>query len=39
MIAWSHHNFERFKKERRKKMIQNISVLVLSATLGFLLFF
>lgn len=39
MIAWSHHNFERMRRERQQKVAQYIAALVASFAIGFLLFY
>lgn len=39
MIAWSHHNFARLRRQRRKQMFELITVLSASLSLGFLLFY
>lgn len=39
MIAWSHHNFVRLRRQRRKQMIELVTVLSATLSLGFLLFF
>lgn len=38
MIAWSHHNFERLRRERRRQNVEYITVLGAAVALGFLLF-
>jgi hypothetical protein len=39
MIAWSHHNIHRLRRERRQQVMQYLTVLSASVALGFLLFF
>lgn len=39
MIAWSHHNFVRLRRQRIKKRIETITVLSAAFALGFVLFF
>lgn len=38
MIAWSHHNFVRLRRQRRKKIIEYTAALSATLALGFLLF-
>jgi hypothetical protein len=39
MIAWSHHNFVRLRRERMKKRVIGFTVLGAAIALGFSLFF
>jgi hypothetical protein len=39
MIAWSHHNIHRLRRERRQQVVQYLTVLGAALSLGFLLFF
>lgn len=39
MIAWSHHNFVRLRRERLKRQAIGFTVLGASIALGFSLFF
>ena len=39
MIAWSHHNFVRLRRQRRKQLIEQTTVVIAAAMVGVFLFF